>query len=90
MPAGTRHNLVNAGSVDLKLYTVYAPPQHAAGTVHRTKAEADADDEHAERSLLRQPCAALGWRPASESGTSTLRHQPRCERAPTCGVKPTR
>lgn len=29
VPAGTRHNLVNEGSVDLKLYTVYAPPQHA-------------------------------------------------------------
>jgi len=42
VPAGTRHNLVNAGSVDLKLYTVYAPPEHAPGTIHRTKAEADA------------------------------------------------
>jgi Mannose-6-phosphate isomerase len=47
VPAGTRHNFLNVGSVDLKLYTVYAPPQHAHGTVHRTKAEADADDEHA-------------------------------------------
>jgi mannose-6-phosphate isomerase-like protein (cupin superfamily) len=46
VPAGTRHNLVNAGSVDLKLYTVYAPPQHAVGTIHKTKAEADASDEH--------------------------------------------
>jgi mannose-6-phosphate isomerase-like protein (cupin superfamily) len=47
VPAGVRHNFLNAGLVDLKLYTVYAPPQHAPGTVHRTKAEADADDEHA-------------------------------------------
>jgi mannose-6-phosphate isomerase-like protein (cupin superfamily) len=47
VPAGTRHNILNPGSTDLKLYTVYAPPQHAPGTVHRTKAEADADDEHA-------------------------------------------
>ncbi|HEY8868676.1 MAG TPA: cupin domain-containing protein [Candidatus Limnocylindrales bacterium] len=47
VPAGTRHNFVNEGSVDLKLYTVYAPPQHAPGTIHRTKAEADADEEHA-------------------------------------------
>lgn len=46
VPAGTRHNLVNAGSVDLKLYTIYAPPQHAAGTIHKTKAEADASEEH--------------------------------------------
>jgi mannose-6-phosphate isomerase-like protein (cupin superfamily) len=42
VPAGTRHNFVNAGDVPLRLYTVYAPPEHAPGTVHRTKAEADA------------------------------------------------
>lgn len=44
VPAGTRHNFINTGSSDLRLYTVYAPPQHAAGTIHRTKAEADADE----------------------------------------------
>lgn len=42
--AGTRHNVVNRGSFPLRLYTVYAPPQHAQGTIHRTKAEADADE----------------------------------------------
>ncbi len=47
VPAGMRHDFVNEGSVDLQLYTVYAPPQHAPGTIHRTRAEADADDEHA-------------------------------------------
>lgn len=47
VPAGMRHNFVNDGAVDLKLYTIYAPPQHAPGTIHRTKAEADADNEHA-------------------------------------------
>ena len=46
VPAGTLHNVVNTGSVDLKLYTVYAPPEHAPGTVHRTKAEADAEEGH--------------------------------------------
>ena len=46
VPAGARHNLVNGGATDLKLYTVYAPPQHAVGTIHRTKAEADASEEH--------------------------------------------
>ncbi len=46
VPAGTRHNFVNEGSTDLKLYTIYAPPQHAPGTIHRTKAEADADEGH--------------------------------------------
>ena len=39
-------NIVNEGSTDLKLYTVYAPPQHAPGTVHKTKAEADAAEGH--------------------------------------------
>ncbi len=49
VPAGTRHNVVNRGLHDLRLYTVYAPPGHAPGTMHRTKAEADADeaDHHA-------------------------------------------
>jgi mannose-6-phosphate isomerase-like protein (cupin superfamily)/GNAT superfamily N-acetyltransferase len=46
VPSGTRHNLVNAGAGDLKLYTVYAPPEHADGTIHRTKGEADASEEH--------------------------------------------
>jgi mannose-6-phosphate isomerase-like protein (cupin superfamily) len=42
VPAGTRHNFRNTGSTALRLFTVYAPPEHAAGTVHETKAEADA------------------------------------------------
>jgi mannose-6-phosphate isomerase-like protein (cupin superfamily) len=46
VPAGTTHNFINTGTSDLKLYTVYAPPEHAPGTVHRTKAEADVA-EHA-------------------------------------------
>jgi mannose-6-phosphate isomerase-like protein (cupin superfamily) len=40
--AGTEHNFINTGSAPLKLYTVYAPPEHAAGTRHDSKAEADA------------------------------------------------
>lgn len=44
VPAGIRHNVVNRGSVDLRLYTIYAPPQHVPGTIHQTKAEADADE----------------------------------------------
>lgn len=46
IPAGTWHNVVNTGDVDLKLYSIYSPPQHPDGTVHRTKAEADADEHH--------------------------------------------
>ena len=42
VPAGTRHNFINTGGGPLRLVTVYAPPEHAPGTVHQTKAEADA------------------------------------------------
>lgn len=41
VPAGARHNFVASGSTPLKLYTVYTPPEHPHGTVHRTKQEAD-------------------------------------------------
>jgi mannose-6-phosphate isomerase-like protein (cupin superfamily) len=43
--AGTRHNFVNTGDGPLRLITIYAPPEHAPGTVHRTKEEADAAEE---------------------------------------------
>ncbi len=46
IPAGTWHNLVNTGSVPLKLYSIYAPPQHPRGTVHRTKADAMAAEHN--------------------------------------------
>ncbi len=46
VPAGAQHNIRNTGSVPLKLYTLYAPPHHEEGTVHATKAAADASDEH--------------------------------------------
>ena len=50
VPAGTRHNFVNTGKESLKLYTVYAPPDHKDGTVHRTKADAltDPNEQHEE------------------------------------------
>ena len=44
--AGTRHNFRNSGDIPLRLITVYAPPEHAPGTVHQTKAEADAAHQH--------------------------------------------
>jgi len=40
--AGTRHNFINNGTAPLRLITIYAPPEHASGTVHLTKADADA------------------------------------------------
>lgn len=46
VPAGTRHNFINSGGTPLKLVTVYAPPEHAPGTVHKTKAEAVAAEHH--------------------------------------------
>ena len=42
VPAGVWHNVVNTGTEDLKLYSLYSPPEHPDGTVHVTKAEADA------------------------------------------------
>jgi len=42
VPGGVWHNVINTGPEDLKLYSLYAPPEHPAGAVHRTKAEADA------------------------------------------------
>jgi len=44
--AGVEHNFINTGSRPLKLYTVYAPPEHPEGTRHGTKAEADAAESH--------------------------------------------
>ena len=44
VPGGTRHNFRNAGDEPLRLWTVYAPPEHPAGTVHRSKSEADAEE----------------------------------------------
>ena len=48
VPAGTRHNIINTSRTrDLKLYTVYAPPNHRDGTTHKTKSDAEADEsEH--------------------------------------------
>lgn len=42
IPAGTWHNVVNTGNRPIKLYSIYAPPEHPRGTIHCTKAEADA------------------------------------------------
>ena len=47
IPAGTWHNVVNDGDGDLKLYSLYAPPEHSDATVHPTKADADAAEAEA-------------------------------------------
>lgn len=41
VPAGTWHNIINTGNRPLKIYSIYAPPQHPFGTVHKTKADAE-------------------------------------------------
>lgn len=48
VPAGSKHNVVNTSDTeDLKIYTIYSPPNHPDGTVHKTKEEADAyEKEH--------------------------------------------
>ena len=46
VPAGARHNVINIGAEPLKLYTLYGPPEHRDGTVHRTKSEAESAREH--------------------------------------------
>lgn len=47
VPAGAKHNIINISSEKpLKLYTLYAPPNHRDGVIHKTKAEAEANEEH--------------------------------------------
>ncbi len=43
VPAGISHNVRNTGIVPMKIYTIYSPPEHKDGTLHRTKADAEAD-----------------------------------------------
>lgn len=46
VPAGTWHNVINTGNRPLKVYSIYAPPQHPHGTVHKTKADAEAAEKN--------------------------------------------
>ncbi len=46
VPAGTKHNIINTGTDSMKLYSLYMPPHHRDGVIHKTKAEAEADTEH--------------------------------------------
>jgi len=46
VPAGTKHNLINTGDTPMKLYTLYTPPHHRDGVVHKTKVDAESDTEH--------------------------------------------
>ena len=46
VPQGARHNVISTGPEPLRLYTIYGPPEHVDGTVHKTCADADAAHEH--------------------------------------------
>ena len=46
IPAGSWHNIMNVGDQALKVYVIYAPPEHPAGTLHKTFEEAEADHHH--------------------------------------------
>lgn len=47
VPAGAKHNIINTSAdAEMKLYTLYAPPNHKDGVIHKTKAAAEADEEH--------------------------------------------
>ena len=45
VPAGTWHNIINIGDCPIKLYSIYAPPKHPHGTVHKTQEIAEAEDD---------------------------------------------
>jgi len=46
VPQGAKHNVINTGKKDLKLYSIYSPPHHQKDTIHKTKEEAESDKEH--------------------------------------------
>jgi mannose-6-phosphate isomerase-like protein (cupin superfamily) len=46
VPAGARHNLVNTGAAPLQVYSIYGPPEHRDSTIHKTRADAMAGEEH--------------------------------------------
>ncbi|WP_083413112.1 cupin domain-containing protein [Bacillus massilinigeriensis] len=73
IPAGTWHNLINTGNVPLKLYSIYAPPNHPFGTVHRTKAEAMAA-EAGQRYVQggNNGNGVIGWNTANEYATQNV------------------
>lgn len=62
VPCGAEHNVVNTGSSDLKMYTIYSPAHHKDGVVHKTKADALADDEEFDGGTTERPGAKVAVR----------------------------
>jgi mannose-6-phosphate isomerase-like protein (cupin superfamily) len=58
IPAGTEHNIINTGKGPLKLYTIYSPPNHRDGVVHRTREDALKDNEHFDGKTSEETIAA--------------------------------
>lgn len=48
IPAGKWHNIINTGNIPLKVYAIYAPPEHPRDTIHKTKADAEAAEKNSE------------------------------------------
>jgi len=46
IPEGTKHNIINTGEGEMKLYTIYSPPEHKDGVIRSTKQEAEEQEEH--------------------------------------------
>jgi mannose-6-phosphate isomerase-like protein (cupin superfamily) len=75
VPAGTEHNIVNTGRDPMKLYTLYAPPNHQDGVVHATRAAAEADDEHFDgKTTEHRPSPARRRSPASDTNPRAPGH----------------
>jgi mannose-6-phosphate isomerase-like protein (cupin superfamily) len=54
VPMGAKHNIINATTGPMKLYTIYVPPHHKDGTIHKTKSEAEHDEEHFDGNITTQ------------------------------------
>jgi len=72
VPAGTRHNIINTGAVPLKLYTLYSPPNHRDGVIHRTRADAEGDKEHFDGRTTESGGELLPFRPENTQPTAIL------------------
>ena len=59
IPAGTKHNIINIGDEDLKLYTIYALPEHPDGTVFKTKADSQKYESEKKEELKRQSANSM-------------------------------
>ncbi|MGD9588871.1 MAG: cupin domain-containing protein [Pyrinomonadaceae bacterium] len=67
IPAGAKHNVVNTSASDeLKIYTIYSPPHHKDGTIHKTKEQAEKDDEDFDGKTTEKQAATKGKKRTSK------------------------